>query len=86
MISFLLSIVVLVVGYFTYGVFLEKVLGIDRQRKTPAFGDAVESGERHGPRGVGDQQAVLAKDIPQQLDKVRPPALPLRLDLCKKLM
>ena len=37
MISFLLSIVVLVVGYFTYGVFLEKVLGIDRQRKTPAY-------------------------------------------------
>ncbi|PKA98962.1 carbon starvation protein CstA [Flavobacteriaceae bacterium MAR_2009_75] len=37
MISFLLSIVVLVIGYLTYGVFLEKVLGIDKNQKTPAY-------------------------------------------------
>ncbi|MFC4095077.1 carbon starvation CstA family protein [Euzebyella saccharophila] len=37
MVSFLLSIVVLIIGYLVYGVFLEKVLGIDRNKKTPAY-------------------------------------------------
>ncbi|MBC7000243.1 carbon starvation protein A [Cytophaga sp. FL35] len=37
MVSFLLSIVVLIIGYLVYGVFLEKVLGIDKNKKTPAY-------------------------------------------------
>lgn len=36
MISFLISLIALVVGYFTYGKFVEKVFGIDKNRKTPA--------------------------------------------------
>ncbi|MTI69614.1 MAG: carbon starvation protein A [Firmicutes bacterium] len=36
MVSFLISIVVLVVGYFTYGAFVEKVFGVEEERTTPA--------------------------------------------------
>lgn len=34
---FLLSLVVLVAGYFVYGLFVERVIGIDRNRVTPAY-------------------------------------------------
>jgi len=37
MISFLISIIVLIVGYFTYGKFVERVFGIDKNRETPAL-------------------------------------------------
>lgn len=37
MVSFLSSIVILILGYFTYGVFVEKVFGADENRKTPAI-------------------------------------------------
>ena len=36
MITFLISIVVLIAGYFVYGKFIEKVFGADPQRATPA--------------------------------------------------
>ncbi len=36
MITFLLSIVALILGYFFYGAFVEKVFGIDTSRPTPA--------------------------------------------------
>ena len=37
MVSFLLSLVLLVVGYFTYGKVVERVFGIDTHRTTPAI-------------------------------------------------
>lgn len=37
MITFLISIVILVVGYFTYGKFVEKVFGVNDERQTPAI-------------------------------------------------
>ena len=37
MITFILSIVLLVVGYFTYGKFVERVFVAERKRQTPAF-------------------------------------------------
>ena len=37
MISFLISLLALVVGYFIYGKVIEKVFGIDSSRKTPAI-------------------------------------------------
>lgn len=37
MISFLLSVLALVLGYFLYSRFIEKVFGIDPERKTPAI-------------------------------------------------
>lgn len=44
MITFFASIVILAIGYFTYGKFVEKVFGIDNSRKTPAIanGDGVD--------------------------------------------
>ncbi|WP_280771148.1 carbon starvation CstA family protein [Salipaludibacillus daqingensis] len=44
MITFLISIVILVVGYFTYGKFVEKVFGVKDERVTPAMsqGDGVD--------------------------------------------
>ncbi|MBS5036907.1 MAG: carbon starvation protein A [Fusobacterium sp.] len=36
MMSFIISLIALIVGYFTYGKFVEKVFGIDENRKTPA--------------------------------------------------
>ena len=40
MITFFLSIVLLVVAYFTYGKFIEKVFGPVESRKTPAYANA----------------------------------------------
>ncbi|WP_396171633.1 carbon starvation protein A [Flavobacterium sp.] len=37
MISFLISIVVLVLGYFIYGSYIERKFGIDKERATPAI-------------------------------------------------
>ncbi|MAD91189.1 MAG: carbon starvation protein A [Gammaproteobacteria bacterium] len=37
MISFIVSIIVLVVAYFTYGKFIEKVFGVEKERITPAL-------------------------------------------------
>ncbi|MBJ6366998.1 carbon starvation CstA family protein [Snuella sedimenti] len=37
MISFVISISVLIIGYYTYGKFIEKVFGVQKDRKTPAF-------------------------------------------------
>lgn len=44
MITFLLSIVLLIVGYFTYGKYVEKVFGPKNERPTPAYvnGDGVD--------------------------------------------
>ncbi|WP_377866112.1 carbon starvation protein A [Bacillus sp. R86525] len=37
MITFLVSIVVLIIGYFTYGKLIEKIFGVNYSRKTPAY-------------------------------------------------
>ena len=37
MLSFLISIVALVLGYFVYGAFVDRVFGPDPKRKTPAI-------------------------------------------------
>ena len=37
MYSFLISLAVLVLGYFLYGAFVEKALDIDGSKKTPAY-------------------------------------------------
>ena len=37
MYSFLISLAVLILGYFLYGAFVEKVLDIDESKKTPAY-------------------------------------------------
>lgn len=42
--SFILGVVLLIVGYFVYGKFVDKVIGSDENRKTPAYtkGDGVD--------------------------------------------
>ena len=47
MVSFLLSMVLLIVGYFTYGVVVERIFGIDTKRITPAV--ALEDGVDYVP-------------------------------------
>jgi carbon starvation protein CstA len=37
MITFLLSIVILIGGYFLYGVLVERIFGVDKNRETPAY-------------------------------------------------
>lgn len=37
MITFFISIVLLIIGYFTYGKFVEKKFEIEESRKTPAY-------------------------------------------------
>ena len=37
MITFIVALVLLVVGFLTYGVLVEKVFGVDTARKTPAL-------------------------------------------------
>jgi len=37
MISFVISILVLIIGYFTYGKFIEKIFGLKPERETPAI-------------------------------------------------
>lgn len=37
MISFIISIIALILGYFTYGKFIEKIFGVDKDRPTPAI-------------------------------------------------
>lgn len=37
MISFIIALIVLIVGFFTYGVFVEKVFSIDEKAQTPAI-------------------------------------------------
>src|SRR5690606_9296315 len=40
MITFLVSIALLVIGYFTYGKYVEKVFGVQEHRPTPAYVNA----------------------------------------------
>ncbi|SEA87576.1 Carbon starvation protein CstA [Thalassobacillus cyri] len=44
MITFIASIALLIIGYFTYGKYVEKVFGVNEQRMTPAYsnGDGVD--------------------------------------------
>ncbi|MDR4938515.1 carbon starvation CstA family protein [Rossellomorea marisflavi] len=37
MITFIVSIIILIIGYFTYGKFIEKIFGVKEQRPTPAY-------------------------------------------------
>jgi carbon starvation protein CstA len=37
MITFVLAIVILILGYFLYGKLVEKIFGIDTNRVTPAY-------------------------------------------------
>ena len=40
MVTFLVAIALLIVGYFTYGKFIEKIFGVKEARTTPAYAKA----------------------------------------------
>jgi carbon starvation protein CstA len=40
MVTFLIAIVVLIIGYFTYGKLIEKIFGVNEKRSTPAYAKA----------------------------------------------
>ncbi|MFB1082918.1 carbon starvation protein A [Jeotgalibacillus sp. JSM ZJ347] len=40
MVTFLVAIAILIVGYFTYGKFVEKIFGVKEERMTPAYANA----------------------------------------------
>jgi len=51
MITFLLSVVLLIGGYFIYGSFVERIFGIDKTKKTPAY--TLQDGVDYVPMGWG---------------------------------
>jgi carbon starvation protein CstA len=61
LITFLVSIVLLVVGYFTYGKYVEKVFGVKQERKTPAY--AQEDGIDYVPMGTKTNSLIQLLNI-----------------------
>lgn len=61
MITFLVAIVLLVVGYFTYGKFVEKVFGINEKRLTPAY--AQKDNIDYVPMGLKRNQMIQLLNI-----------------------
>ncbi|MED1862770.1 carbon starvation CstA family protein [Fictibacillus nanhaiensis] len=61
MVTFLVSIVLLIVGYFTYGKYVEKVFGVKQKRKTPAF--AQEDGIDYVPMGTKTNSLIQLLNI-----------------------
>ena len=51
MITFIISILLLIGGYFIYGKVVERIFGIDKDRKTPAYEN--EDGVDYVPMGWG---------------------------------
>jgi len=51
MITFLISLIILFVGYFVYGKFVERVFGADSKRETPAI--KLKDGVDYVPMGLG---------------------------------
>ena len=41
MVTFLVSVVLLVIGYFTYGKVIERIFDPEESRKTPAYANAM---------------------------------------------
>jgi carbon starvation protein CstA len=61
LITFLVSIVLLVVGYFTYGKYVENVFGVKQERKTPAY--AQEDGIDYVPMGTKTNSLIQLLNI-----------------------
>ncbi|WP_144701028.1 carbon starvation CstA family protein [Fictibacillus phosphorivorans] len=61
MITFLVSIVLLVIGYFTYGKYVERVFGVKQERKTPAY--AQEDGIDYVPMGTKTNSLIQLLNI-----------------------
>ena len=61
MFTFIASIILLVVGYFTYGKFVEKVFGVNEGRKTPAYSNS--DGVDYMPMGKKNNSLIQLLNI-----------------------
>ncbi|MGG4166524.1 carbon starvation CstA family protein [Rossellomorea vietnamensis] len=61
MVTFLVSIVVLIIGYFTYGKFIEKIFGVNESRSTPAYAKA--DGVDYVPMKTGKNSMIQLLNI-----------------------
>ncbi|MGF3104361.1 carbon starvation CstA family protein [Rossellomorea sp. DUT-2] len=61
MVTFLVSIVVLIIGYFTYGKLIEKIFGINESRSTPAYAKA--DGVDYVPMKTGKNSMIQLLNI-----------------------
>jgi carbon starvation protein CstA len=61
MVTFLISIVVLIIGYFTYGKLIEKIFGINESRSTPAYAKA--DGVDYVPMKTGKNSMIQLLNI-----------------------
>ncbi|WP_373231770.1 carbon starvation protein A [Cohnella sp.] len=61
MITFIVAIVLLIVGYYTYGKFVEKTFGINTERKTPAY--TMKDGVDYLPMGKSKNSLIQLLNI-----------------------
>ncbi|MGG3738921.1 carbon starvation CstA family protein [Aeribacillus pallidus] len=61
MITFIVSIVLLIIGYFTYGKYVEKVFGVKAERKTPAY--TMQDGVDYLPMGTKRNSMIQLLNI-----------------------
>lgn len=61
MVTFLVSIVVLIIGYFTYGKLIEKIFGVNESRSTPAYAKA--DGVDYVPMKTGKNSMIQLLNI-----------------------
>ncbi|QPC45759.1 carbon starvation protein A [Mangrovibacillus cuniculi] len=61
MITFLLAIVLLIIGYFTYGKYVEKIFGIKEERNTPAY--TMKDGVDYVPMGTKKNSLIQLLNI-----------------------
>ncbi|UFJ41166.1 carbon starvation protein A [Brevibacillus humidisoli] len=61
MITFIVSIILLILGYFTYGKFVEKVFGVKEARPTPAY--RYQDGVDYVPMGTGRNSMIQLLNI-----------------------
>ncbi|MCA0149967.1 carbon starvation protein A [Rossellomorea vietnamensis] len=61
MVTFLVSIIVLIIGYFTYGKLIEKIFGVNESRSTPAYAKA--DGVDYVPMNTGKNSMIQLLNI-----------------------
>jgi carbon starvation protein CstA len=61
MVTFLLSIVILIIGYFTYGKVVERIFGVKDERSTPAY--SMSDGVDYVPMGTKKNSMIQLLNI-----------------------
>lgn len=61
MITFIVSILLLILGYFTYGKYIEKLFGVKEERSTPAYVN--QDGVDYLPMSTGKNSLIQLLNI-----------------------